>query len=458
MHGRTPLEPLGQAGSLTGSKLYLADYPAKDPWWKSYLSIDRRIEHQAKGAILFLSAGGRNFAVTFGHVAHYLKDWKYEYDFGLIVTLNSVSPELLKSADIVRPLNARRQRIQSAKDSKLDVFGIDFNESVVKKLSGKVGDNYVNLFSSVTGANNVRISTKVELSELPELCEELIHLYKSKSYQTVFPELRNIAPVLDPGVRTELDNKLLTSLKAHDETMILSLPDLIDYHDVGGIKFSGGTRYSLIVIESLWDSYGEKLQTMTVDMLHSHHISVLDENSEIRTAYSLYKCLIWDCSIGNELYHFCDGLWYRIDKSFSERLITDLDSLFVLSDLPAHNGLDEGEYNENVPAIDGQYICLDRKFIVMAGQSPIEFCDLYRVTEGKSELTHVKIGVCSSVLSHLFNQGLVSANLLLNESIAKEKLKEFIEKNDQYIKPNTNHEKWSEYQHDSLVYALFHFG
>jgi len=45
-------------------------------------------------------------------VFHHLKDTTYEYDFGLRVTLNSLDPHELKSADMVAPGVARRKRTQ----------------------------------------------------------------------------------------------------------------------------------------------------------------------------------------------------------------------------------------------------------------------------------------------------------------------------------------------------------
>ena len=66
MRGATPLEDLGVVNGLTGSRLYIADYVSKAPWWKEYLLIDKNVKQESKGAILFLSAGGRNFAITFG--------------------------------------------------------------------------------------------------------------------------------------------------------------------------------------------------------------------------------------------------------------------------------------------------------------------------------------------------------------------------------------------------------
>ena len=426
MHGATQLEDLGVVNGLVGSRLYIADYASKPPWWKEYLLVDRNIKQESKGAILFLSAGGRNFAITFGHVAHYLKDWKYEYDFGLLATLNAVRPEALKSADVLRPENARRQRIQSAKGGELGVFGIDFDESVIKKLSGEVKDEWQGVFSMVTGANNVRITTKEEMLELPGLCEVLLELYGKEDFKQVFPDLRNVIPVSDPETLASLDKKLLEAFRNKEGSVTLSIPDIIDYQVVSGMKVSNGCIYPLFIIESVWEHYGEGIGNVTVDTLKNHHLSLVDENSHtVGSAHSIYKCLIWDCDVDGGTYHFCDGAWYKIDATFAERLETDLDAMFVETDLPANNGNVEEKYNKEVAAEHSEYLCLDRTNIAHSPKN-VEPCDLYRAVNGKAELVHVKIGVHSSKLSHLFNQGLVSFEMLLQEEESRGLLKRII--------------------------------
>ena len=63
---------------------------------------------------------------------------------------------------------------------------------------------------------------------------------------------------------------------------------------------------------------------------------------------------------------------------------------------------------------------MDRKMINHGGaHSKIEFCDL--ITKDK-KLIHVKHYGGSSVLSHLFSQGLVSGELFLGDSKFREKV------------------------------------
>jgi uncharacterized protein (TIGR04141 family) len=64
---------------------------------------------------------------------HQLKDESYEYDFGLRTTLNAVDPDKIKSTDIFKLENARRQRIQTPVASNLNLFDFEQDESIIKK-------------------------------------------------------------------------------------------------------------------------------------------------------------------------------------------------------------------------------------------------------------------------------------------------------------------------------------
>lgn len=72
-------------------------------------------------------------ALTFGMAYHQLKDESYEYDFGLRTTLNAVDPDKIKSTDIFKLENARRQRIQTPVASNLNLFDFEQDESIIKK-------------------------------------------------------------------------------------------------------------------------------------------------------------------------------------------------------------------------------------------------------------------------------------------------------------------------------------
>src|SRR5690606_30866156 len=128
------------------------------------------------------------------------------------------------------------------------------------------------------------------------------------------------------------------------------------------------------------------------------------------------------------VYHLCDGEWYKAQADYVLRLKTYLDAKCEDTALIAYNHdatvdgklvYSEELYNKAVPAWDSKYILLDRTDISPSNNTDVEPCDLYVVEhDGASPpnvrgvLHHIKISTRSTYLSHLFNQGLNSMELL----------------------------------------------
>ena len=110
-----------------------------------------------------------------------------------------------------------------------------------------------------------------------------------------------------------------------------------------------------------------------------------------------------------------EGTWYRVDDNFLGRLNDFVAGMKKgVVDLPDYDGdKDEEAYNERAwKANKSQLVLLDQKFIRYETRGKVEICDLY---SKQKQLIHVKRLNSSSTLSHLFNQGAVSAELLRDE-------------------------------------------
>lgn len=80
-----------------GAVLFVLDNPPHPPWWKSYFGLQKDLSQVSKGALVFVPAKGRWFALSFGHVFHNLNDTSYEYDFGLRVRARRTNPSICRS-------------------------------------------------------------------------------------------------------------------------------------------------------------------------------------------------------------------------------------------------------------------------------------------------------------------------------------------------------------------------
>lgn len=416
------------------SVMYVADRQGSSPWWKNYWGINRNLYQVQKGALVFLEINNRWIVLTFGMTHHHLKDNSYEYDFGLRTTLNAIDPTKIKSTDILQPENAKRQRIQSPTASTLNFFDIRHDESIIKKLTGSVKKEYNNLFKNATGASSLRISSKLPPYQITELCNTLIEIYQKDDYMETFPDIRNIEPVKDPDKIRLLNIQLLEAFANAPVDLVLSIPEIIDYSDTFKIKYSGAGRSNLEYNDVFISGYREYLedrriiQVTDISQFQHHYMVVMNENGETLERYNIYKSFLFDCELNGETYHLCEGEWYFIETNFIHKLENSLDSYFADNHIYLHacNEIREDAYNNSVKEANANVFCLDKKNISPAGQSQVEPCDLISVVGDKVDLIHVKISTRSSSLSHLFNQGVNSMELLRMEEEAREKLKELV--------------------------------
>ncbi len=423
------------AGNLPQSAaLYLLDSQPTQPWWKTYFGITQPLLQSSKGALVFLPVGDRCFALSFGHVYFNLKDTSYEYDFGLRVTLNCVDPQKLKSTDVLEPSEARRKTTQIPVESDLTYFDFDRDSNIIKRLTGKVKDAYKELFVQATGSSNLRISSKVGSSDLPAICTQLLALYESDEYKTTFPGISNIQPVKDPQMVEQLNGKLLQALRDNDDNLALTVPDIINYEvNVYSCFMGCGKKYlySDVFLGNYYQQLAENNILLTgigITELRHHKLGIADENGDVRDEYSIFNCLVFDTHLGEgaACYHLCEGSWYKADEIFITNLHQYLDQYYEEQDLPDYNHATESTYNEAVAQTKTQYICLDCEDIRPAGQTQIEPCDLYMAKDAVGILFHVKVSTLSATLSHLFNQGVNSVELIKLETTSKSKLKTLI--------------------------------
>ena len=423
----------------TGSVMYLLDAIPYPPWWKDYWGVIEQIEQSLKGAIVFIPSNDRFFALTFGHTYHYLKEYAYEYDFGLRITLNSIDPNELKSTDTLNPENSRRQRTQSPTGSDITFFNFDRDSSIIRHLAGRVKKEYKELFSSTTGASNLNISIKKTPDEIPALLSQLLTLYNKDSYKQSFPDIHNIIPLHDPLVIDKLNKELMKAFNERQMKPVLSIPDITDPDIALNIYFSGaGKKQGRIYQDVFIDYYREYLANnsktnVTIDDLKKHSMNICDDDGKPRKSYSVFKSLLFDCQLENEHFHLCEGNWYQVDNSYLEGLKKLLDPYFYDDNsLPKYRHESEEDYNASIAGNDAKYICLDRTNISPPGQSVVEPCDIYTVDEESETaiLYHVKLSTRSSTLSHLFNQGLNSVELLRLDDYSRNRIKELIKEKD----------------------------
>lgn len=425
------LSPLKEEGTNLppGSSLFYSVFPNKEPWWKGYWGISQDIKTNSANALVFLPVQDRFFAVSFGSAYHNLKDEAYEYNFGLLCTLNCLDPEKIKSTDILSPETAKRERIQLPNATNLAVFDFNKDESILKRLTGSVKDEFKDLFKSVTGADSFHFSTPCKPDELTDLCSKLLTIYTSDEYKKNFPDILSISAVKDPALIEELNKSLEKDFSSKSIDLTLSIPAIIDYSTAFYIQYKAKRATSEKFEDVFIDDYRlfleEKgLEGIPVSDLKAHSLNVYDEDERLLQSFSVFKSILYDCQLDGDTYHLCEGNWFKVNHNFIVRMKAELDKAFLEDHeiLCECNKSREDECNNEAfeqSQPEKLVFCLDKKTISPKGYDAIEPCDLI-VCENKTvELIHNKISTRSFSLSHLFNQGYVSMMMLRQNSEAK---------------------------------------
>lgn len=427
--GHALVDTIKGDGLPEGAVLYVLDTGPRPIWWAGYFGLTAKLEQMSKGALVFLTVKGRWFALSFGHVGHYLDDEKYEHDFGLRVTLNAVDPDLIRSTDILQPSGAKRQRIQLPAPGDLTLFDFDQDSTILKSLTGKVKDPALkDLCRNITGAANVRISTDKASGDLAAVCTTLLDLYGEKTYTTSFPALLNVSPVRDPAISKELNGKLINAIQAKDDGVVLTVPEIQDFNSNFGVSYAGVGRGKVSDDADIsdyfqyLDDHSQDPTALTLDDLKKHQLLITNEDgSQTHADYKILRCLLFDTDHNGVSYHLREGQWYEVKQSFIADPKAYLDPKIVATTLPDYNHTSESAYNK--AAATAARLCLDTENIAPAGQKAVEPCDLFEVVGGAAILHHIKLKTLSGSLSHLFNQGVNSIWLIRDEPKAKIKLK-----------------------------------
>ena len=430
-------EPINAAHLPQRSELRLGRTVGGRPWWRDYFGIEERLFQQASSAVLFLPNGDRWLAITFGSAFHSLNQDALEHDFGLRVTLNCVQPDNLRSTDTVEPSGSRRRRTQIPIAADLTSFDFDTDNSILKRLTGAVRNEYKAFFKNITGSTNVKLTSTVLPEELPSLAEKLVEIYQSKQFEQHFPNIHNIVPVRDPSTLETLNASLLRAINSRAENVSLAIPDILDFDRVADVKYKG-LRYKTsgnnVDINDYFNALekffpNQEIRLESIDSLKKQRLELVGENAEITNSNSIWSSLVFDTTIEHQkgTFHLNEGNWYQVDEKFAGELTSDLDKYWKESDLPPFTQGKEGDYNANVPSHCKNICCLDGENISPRGQTRIEPCDLGDLGDGGLKLLHVKRSTRSASLSHLFSQATTSAELLIFENDAREKLVQLIE-------------------------------
>jgi uncharacterized protein (TIGR04141 family) len=381
--------------------------------------------------VIVFKSGGSIFALTFAHGHMHIDDAKTESEFGLKVAVNALLDGNLRSVERSNIGVAIRDHAQAAGRRDLRAFGFDDALDLIRKVTGR-GDG--SAFAEViSGSRALRFSKKAGISDVPQAAVDALAYFKSSAYQkTAFKVLDFLSPVSDSEVEIKLDKLLVDSIRGGSDDFEIAIPEILPDR-VASFRFENArasTFYPDLSLELYRESVGDRLAKLTIEDFKKHKVAAYDGDSEQAYAYwSLYHAMIGSLATGGERYALNEGAWYKVGKRVREAADRKFESIlrkpdgklrtFKQKSTEKKKGKrervtyqSEESYNKEI-ATESGYLLLDTR-LVQIDEKPgpgFEVCDLLDVA-GRRFIHVKKSSRQSSVLSHLFKQGGVSAQML----------------------------------------------
>jgi uncharacterized protein (TIGR04141 family) len=424
----------------TSGRLFTDQSVATPPSWLSFVSEfsadpPLKLENKNCAAVLFLvvtpdgqGAKPRTFALTFGSGHHALNPDAFERNFGLKVALNSVARRNLKNLDVATlESTSFQKRIQASRRADLQGFGIDIQRDLLRLAGGVPTDT--SFASSLSGKDALTINTKTSAANVAAKCEQAFQLFGATDYKKDYAFIDLITPVRDRTLINELDDLIFTEIQeliaGRPSDLHLTLPEIVDpeaSHEIGyfGVGFRSGakTGYGELAIEDyiseLTAGHPEQLDSIA-KVKSTHEIRVVvdgEGNKEMKRR--LYDCFVYETTHKKKIYVLFSSEWYCVEDKFFASVEADFQALLSPTSIIASTAAkNEQQLIEELDA-NPDLLNLDKVKTSPLGAAGanLEPCDFLSL---KKEFIHLKDGHGSAPISHLWSQGVVSAESFVRD-------------------------------------------
>lgn len=421
-------------------RLFIGQSPGIPPTWSGFLgqfSEDGlpKLENKRCSAVLFLDIvpdgskrKTRTVALSFGGGHHALKANTFERNFGLRVTLNSVARSDLRNLDVATlDATSFQKRIQSSRRADLQGFGINVESDLLRLAGGVPGDS--SFASTLAGKDALTITTKTSARDIVNKCKIAVNLFGGVEYKKDFDFIDYIVPVRDTDQIEKLDSLVFAEINSliggKSSDLHIALPEIINPeggYEIGyfGLALKPGKKiaYSEVAIEDyiaeLKAGHPKDIANMA-ELRASHEIRVVvDGEGDRRQRTRIYDCFVYETEDAGKTYVLFSGDWYCVDKNFYDTVERDFNNL--VSSSPLISSTVAKDERELIYELDkkGYLLNLDQAKISPSGAAGanLEPCDFFSHSK---QFIHLKDGHSSAPISHLWNQGVVSAESFVRD-------------------------------------------
>ncbi|MEZ4298666.1 MAG: TIGR04141 family sporadically distributed protein [Polyangiaceae bacterium] len=409
----------------TNGRLYTPGSRVGHPAWASFFegTIDPAELHlwtAGASAVLLVERAGRLFALAFGHGRHLVRRETVETTFGLRAALN-----LLPTTGAIRSIDRKtfegvttHVREQASKETTLSAFGLNVERDLLRAVVGTPADKAFGL--RLAGMDALHVTVRSSLSKLPELLESYLRKSEETGYRENYAWIDNISEVRDPSVVDALEAELVRQIRARDFTRKwLAVPDLLDWFDIDGFRYTESDDKPMLE-DIHFSTYVDQLRSpakLDVQTLRRHRAHAFSaETGRAQGQWSVYSCIYAEIDLPGGTYLLNNGAWYQVDQGFVRKIDEEAMSIPPTTHklIRYRNKEAEAQYNKRLQKAIGAACVMDAKQIPYGGgHSSLEFCDIFAAPH---TMIHVKKFRGSSVLSHLFSQGVAAATAFVSDT------------------------------------------
>ena len=227
--------------------LYIKNSQEKRPSWAQLVDaiVGREVDqlsNKSSSAVLLIRVDGKVLAFTFGYGRFLLNTGRFEQDFGLKTALNTLDHQSLRSV-VLHTLEDQpiQKKSQAARGSEASVFGVDIFRDVLRAVTGSPRSGVV--YKNVSGGDAIYyFGLEMLVEEIPQIASDLLAYYELELYKDSFGWVDNIRRVKDAVSISVLDESLLEAVKARDSSIVITLPEIIEWDSVLGFSFTRSKR------------------------------------------------------------------------------------------------------------------------------------------------------------------------------------------------------------------------
>lgn len=413
---------------------------------RSLTDVDLGFRSRVASAALFVQVDDVVYALAFGQGWRLLRESRIDRQFGLDVAVRVLDPdEIKKLTRWALSAKARVDMNMVPGGQGLWAFGLREHAEMVRNLAGTartaltVNLSYVrnrghrrNFRLTLDCGDALRMPLATEGTSLVADLRELSRMVREDAVQPRLEPLRWVRRLSPRDDRRDSLDSTVADLLAQPDAARgeVGIAYPARYYDGPDVQRYRGAIGDYVVdtdeltVDDLRAGIRERSRDEYLRLLRTSRIAGLDdEGLSLGGDVSALHWMAAEIIDPDHRFVLLDGDWYELGPrylAYVRRVVEEAFANKPTWTLPAWRSSPkvdgrwvEGSYNEHVARADRRFLCLDRKLVkTRVHPHGFEACDLLGPD---NELVHVKKvdgRTGSSVLSHLFAQGLVAVESL----------------------------------------------